>query len=330
MKTTFDNLNNLPTNSGIYLFTNLVNNKLYVGQAKNLSKRIHSHRTTFNHGGNKRMILYKAMLKYGIENFQIELIEEFEEYNPRQLDALEKYYIKYYNSKAPYGYNQTDGGDGGILGYKMTDEQKQVISQNSKNTARDGRYTMYCYNINTKETTTYLNCEEASEVLNINGDCIRGALCYKRLVNNTYLFYKNESDLQELLEFKQNVINNSNPDYLKIYYENIWNMYKSNNLPKMQEYAKQINLALETLKKRNKKLKELGYDNPWSKIQIINIHVKDLQSDFNKIMTVDECMDYFDTSRDSIIRVRTRNNSIYHKRYQFIFNIKYPEYKEWV
>ena len=38
------------------------------------------------------------------------------------LDVLEVLYIETYNSYGKTGYNQTKGGDGGILGYKFTDE----------------------------------------------------------------------------------------------------------------------------------------------------------------------------------------------------------------
>ena len=50
--------------------------------------------------------LYKAMKKYGIENFSVETLEETEEPEER-----EKYWIEYFGS-FKNGYNATIGGDG--------------------------------------------------------------------------------------------------------------------------------------------------------------------------------------------------------------------------
>ena len=51
------------------------------------------------------------------------------------LDSLEKKYIEEYNSLIPNGYNMTKGGDAGVLGLKMTDEQKELIRQNALKSA---------------------------------------------------------------------------------------------------------------------------------------------------------------------------------------------------
>ena len=48
-----------------------------------------------------------------------------------KMDEDEKYYIEKYNSYSN-GYNCTLGGDGGVLGYKMTDEQKEKIRRNQQ------------------------------------------------------------------------------------------------------------------------------------------------------------------------------------------------------
>lgn len=37
------NIENLPVNSGIYMVVNLINNKKYIGQSKNIRKRFQSH-----------------------------------------------------------------------------------------------------------------------------------------------------------------------------------------------------------------------------------------------------------------------------------------------
>lgn len=62
------------------------------------------------------------MNKYGIDNFSFEIIEECEK---DKLSDREKYWINYYNSISPNGYNLTEGGDGGNTFRYRTEEQMQ-------------------------------------------------------------------------------------------------------------------------------------------------------------------------------------------------------------
>lgn len=58
----------------IYLITNLINDKKYVGKTCNFMQRYQAH---FGyHSSKDPKILYKAMNKYGKENFQMSVIEE--------------------------------------------------------------------------------------------------------------------------------------------------------------------------------------------------------------------------------------------------------------
>lgn len=66
--------------SGIYLFTNLINQNKYVGQSKNIYSRIQSHlRSTIN--PNKKDYntpLHCAIRKYGLDAFEITVLEKCE------------------------------------------------------------------------------------------------------------------------------------------------------------------------------------------------------------------------------------------------------------
>lgn len=132
MEYTFEELSKIKQNPGIYCITNTVNNKRYVGQARKLRARLQQHYCTFKHGGNSRMILYAAMLKHGINNFVITVLCELDIPDSKKLDELEKQYIKELNSYGSSGYNQTAGGDGGVLGYKHTEESLQKLKKNSE------------------------------------------------------------------------------------------------------------------------------------------------------------------------------------------------------
>lgn len=91
---------------GIYKITNIKNQMCYIGQAKDMRKRLNEH---LKKGlgidtpqGNK---LYQAMLEDGIDSFTFELLEECSE---EELNSKERYYIELYNS-IDYGYNSQSG-----------------------------------------------------------------------------------------------------------------------------------------------------------------------------------------------------------------------------
>ena len=97
----------------IYKITNLINNKIYIGQTRfNVETRFKQHLYEANKG-ELQYPLYKAIRKYGENNFKLEIIEEVED---EQLNEKEQYWIKYYNSyiKNNKGYNCTYGGEGNI------------------------------------------------------------------------------------------------------------------------------------------------------------------------------------------------------------------------
>lgn len=94
----------------IYCITNVLNGKQYVGKTLGtIEKRFKEHIKEKNRSTERP--LYRAMNKYGIENFSIELLEECDY---KQLANREQYWIKEKNSYHN-GYNATLGGDGKVL-----------------------------------------------------------------------------------------------------------------------------------------------------------------------------------------------------------------------
>lgn len=96
--------------SGIYKITNLVNGKCYIGQSYNIKARIQQHRMSAANG--KIRAIYSAIRKYGIGNFNFEIIKTVPPNTPLDdMDALEQKYIREHQSNNPhYGYNATSGG----------------------------------------------------------------------------------------------------------------------------------------------------------------------------------------------------------------------------
>ena len=98
----------------IYKITNLINNKIYVGQTRfDILVRYKQHKYEAQKG-QLNFPLYAAMRKYGIENFSIEIIEEIDD---SLLDERESFWIKKLDSyvKNNKGYNCTYGGEGNTI-----------------------------------------------------------------------------------------------------------------------------------------------------------------------------------------------------------------------
>ena len=102
----------------IYKIVNKINGKIYIGKTTyTITHRWIQHisaATTNKEQKDYNYLLHKAIRKYGIKNFIIEVIEEIEDEN--QLSLREIYWINYYNScileENSNGYNMTYGGEG--------------------------------------------------------------------------------------------------------------------------------------------------------------------------------------------------------------------------
>lgn len=108
----------------IYKITNLITNKIYVGQTtRSILLRLHEHFTVAKRH-KIHCILGNSIRKYGKENFTIEELEKCN--SLEHLNEREIFWIKQLNSKTPNGYNMTDGGDG-TTGRKHTEISKEKI-----------------------------------------------------------------------------------------------------------------------------------------------------------------------------------------------------------
>lgn len=98
----------------IYRATNTVNNKVYIGQTINtLEYRKTRHcKGAFNNTQERCSAFWKALCKYGIENFEWSVIAEAT--TQEELNALEIRFIAEFNCISPNGYNLQAGGHSGL------------------------------------------------------------------------------------------------------------------------------------------------------------------------------------------------------------------------
>jgi group I intron endonuclease len=106
----------------VYKITNKIDGKIYIGQTtQELNKRWIQHKCDAKTRG-RGHVLYRAIRKHGIENFEIKVIaycSSIEEMNHR-----EEYYIKLFKCLAPAGYNLALGGGN----KRHTEESKRKLS----------------------------------------------------------------------------------------------------------------------------------------------------------------------------------------------------------
>lgn len=96
--------------TGIYKITNLVTNKVYIGQSVNIERRWAEHkaRAFDSHNNCFHLPLYRSIRKHGLNSFQFEILCRCSE---EELNMKEAEYIQQYNSIIPNGYNILSSSD---------------------------------------------------------------------------------------------------------------------------------------------------------------------------------------------------------------------------
>ena len=109
----------------VYKISNSINNKVYIGiTSYSIEERYKWHVRDCKRGVDKK--LYKAMRKYGVENFRIDLLEEVSD--AIVVEEREEFYIEKYDS-FNNGYNASPASHGII---RHTEKAKRLMSEKAK------------------------------------------------------------------------------------------------------------------------------------------------------------------------------------------------------
>lgn len=169
----------------IYLITNTINGKKYVGQTtRSVEERFKQHAFADSYIGN-------AIRAHGADMFVIAILKVC--YSKEELDKWERHMIRSCDTKFPNGYNLTDGGEG-LSGWSHTEKSKAKIGlkHKGKNVLAETRTKLKAANMGKKQS----NKTKSKRAMKN-----RGESPYKNLVaemdkrNFTY------SSLAELLGF---------------------------------------------------------------------------------------------------------------------------------
>lgn len=134
-----DRFPEIPNQPGIYRFTNKVNGKIYVGESKNLRKRVLNHDITDK---NIVKICYfqRAIRKHGFDSFKVDILELCEfGISKKELLDKESYWILKLNSHIKtIGYNLVVRGSGASFCSEET-RKKLSLAQKGKVSPNKGK-----------------------------------------------------------------------------------------------------------------------------------------------------------------------------------------------
>ncbi len=127
----------------IYKITNRINGKAYIGQASGSFKDRYKGGNWWKH--THSIYLKRSVKKHGLSNFTVDFLSEGVK-NIAELNKLEEFYIKEYNTLHPNGFNlNTGGGAGGKMCDSSRDKLALVVS-NGKNRTIKNHYTGEIFN----------------------------------------------------------------------------------------------------------------------------------------------------------------------------------------
>lgn len=173
----------------IYKITNNINGKVYIGQTINsLRVRLNGHYKVRKHTS----LIHSSMRKYGKANFKIEAL--YTSFCRDDLNDKEVEFIQLFKSRAPDGYNLTDGGDGVINLDKHTIKKisnsvraayKNDPTYATRNAIAQGAKIFDVFNRHTnKYIGTWINKAQCARELNLK----HSSVC--RAVKGIYEYHK--------------------------------------------------------------------------------------------------------------------------------------------
>lgn len=167
----------------IYKITCKVNNKVYIGQTtETLEKRFRRHMGYQKDSHDTKF--YRAIRKYGVDNFYIELVATAT--TREELDSLEEFYIKHYNS-IKEGYNTALGKIGGdtLSQNPNLPQIKERISQSKMGSKNPRATKIKVIYVKLGLTKIYNSMSECQQALNIPRHDIISRRC-RGLINKPY------------------------------------------------------------------------------------------------------------------------------------------------
>ncbi len=162
--------------SGIYYFTNIINNKVYIGKSVTIHNRKLGHLNDLRNNRHVNMHFQRAFNKYGEENFIHNILAKC----PREyLDRMENKFVKLFNaSNRKFGYNiRTEENKFPVESIvklkKSLKNNEKVIAARIEMWKTRKRNKINQYDLQGNFVKTWTSTSEASKTLKIHQSLIR-------------------------------------------------------------------------------------------------------------------------------------------------------------
>ena len=162
----------------IYKVINKINNKYYIGYTSRTPEERFEEHWRCRYQDNS--LLHKAMIKYGKKAFYVESVEEISE---EEWIEKEQYWINFYNTKVPNGYNICDGGNRPPVHYGEENTKSKITTKDFLNLIQD----LKSYDLDFGQIASKYNISQ-SQVERIN----KGE--FRRIENEDYPIRKMKKD----------------------------------------------------------------------------------------------------------------------------------------
>ena len=181
--------------AGVYLISNNVNGKCYVGSTIHLDQRRKQHFSRLEHNKHVNKHLQNAYNKYGREAFEFEVLEiiDIDDSIKENLLMREQFWID--NLKPAYNILPVAGSN---LGYHHTKETKQKISNSTKGVKKSESHAKHRksqshHSIINIDGVVYNSIKEASEKTKVKYNTIQRRLKNPNFPNYFYIKYPNKN-----------------------------------------------------------------------------------------------------------------------------------------
>ena len=186
----------------IYTLINNLNGKKYIGQTKNIQRRINEYRTRKVSSSKKyNYLIIRVINDIGFNNFTIEIIDMA--FSKKELSYKEKYYITYFKTTdSMFGYNSRNGN----LKEGLNENTKKLMSAShiglteTADTKRKKSKKVIAF----KNNLCYIcdNGKLFADFISRNKDNVSHAILRALCISGWYVFYLNniyidKSDLYE-------------------------------------------------------------------------------------------------------------------------------------
>ena len=231
---------------GIYKITNKINGDFYIGSSdRDFKERFKEHCRYYEmyKEGNYKNIhpkLWNAYDEFGIENFEIELIEILDGKTTKEILEREEYFIHELKPQYNICLYPTQGGKPN-LGKKLSEEWKQHIGEKSKlykhseetlkkvtENNKKGACKLKLVNKETEEELNFNSWKEAANYFNVTPEAISNAMKrtgYFRKIWKIEKLSTQKKQIKVYLENNESIIFSSYSECDK--YFNMWRGYTS-------------------------------------------------------------------------------------------------------